>query len=256
MSNLSGYQGIDFDGPSRTVAGALRVRSTPTLCLAVALLACHSGAAAADAPDPHNRVSFAVERSREVVNDQLTAVIGVTHEDADPAKLADRINRDMSWALEIARGRKGVEVKSGGYQTVPIHDPDKRRLRHWRGSQDIILESGDTRAVTDLLGELQARLQLRSIAFGVSPERRRSVEDELIDEALTAFRERAGRVSKTLGASGYGIVQIRVDTGSPGRPVPMRALGRAEVMSMAAPALEAGSSRVQVGANGTIELEF
>ncbi len=241
---------------SGTAAGAARTRSASTLCVAVALLVCHSGAAAAEAPDPRNRVSFAVERSREVANDQLTAVIGVTHEDADPAKLADRINRDMSWALEIARGRKGVEVKSGGYHTVPIQDPDKRRLRHWRGSQDIILESGDPRAVTDLLGELQARLQLRSIAFGVSPERRRSVEDELIDEALTAFRERAGRVSRNLGASGYGIVQIRVDTGPPMRPVPMRALGRAEAMSMAAPALEAGSSRVQVGANGTIELEF
>ena len=147
-------------------------------------------------------------------------------------------------------------MKSGGYHTVPIQDPGKRRLRHWRGSQDIILESGDPQAVTDLLGELQARLQLRSIAFGVSPARRRSVEDELIDEALSAFRERAGRVSRKLGASGYGIVQIHVDTGRPGRPVPMRAFGRAEAASMAAPALEAGSSRVQVGANGTIELEF
>ena len=66
--------------------------------------------------------------------------------------------------------------------------------------------------------------------------------------------EQAGRA--LVGASGYGIVQIRVDTGPPMRPVPMRALGRAEATSMAAPALEAGSSRVQVGANGTIELEF
>ena len=227
-----------------------------TLCVVVALLGCDSGMAAADAPDPRNRVSFGVERSREVANDQLTAVIGVTHEDSDPAKVADRINRDMGWALEIARGREGVKVKSGGYQTVPIQDREKRKLRHWRGSQDIILESGDTKAVTDLLGELQARLQLRSIAFGVSPEHRRTVEDELIDAALTAFRERAGRVSQRLGASGYGIVQIGVDTGSPGRPFVMRALGGAEAMAVAPPALEAGSTRVQVRAHGSIELEF
>lgn len=256
MSDLAETAVTDAVGRPTTAAETARGRWAWALCLVLFLAACHSGAATADAPDPRNRVNFAVQRAREVANDQVTATIGVTHEDADPAKLADRINRDMSWALEIARSRTAVKVKSGGYQTQPIHDREKGRVRHWRGSQDIVLESTDTQAVTDLLGELQARLQLRSIAFGVSDERRRGVEDELIDEVLSAFRERSERVRKRLGASGYGIVKIHLGTGSPPTPRPMRALAHAEATTVAAPAFEAGSSRVHAVADGMIELEF
>jgi predicted secreted protein len=114
-----------------------------------------SVAGADEADEARNRVSFEVERSRDVVNDWIRAVVGVTDEDPDPAALADRVNRTMAWALEKARERSGVAVRSGGYRTVPIDR--KGRLRHWRATQDLVLEGGDTSAVSGLVGELQSR---------------------------------------------------------------------------------------------------
>jgi predicted secreted protein len=69
------------------------------------------GAAAAQpfAPDPKNRVSFAVERTREVANDWITAVVGTSDEDSDAARLADRVNKKMNEALAIAKQAKGVD---------------------------------------------------------------------------------------------------------------------------------------------------
>jgi predicted secreted protein len=213
-------------------------------------------AARADADSAKNRVSFGVERSREVENDWVTALVGVTHEDTDPARLADRINQDVSWALGVAKGTEGVRVRTGGYRTHPIEDPKRAVLRRWRGGQDLVLEGADPTVVSALLGQLQERLQLRSLRFSISPERRRAVEAELIDEALAAYRARAQRVSGKLGAKGYELVNLQVDaSGGPPVPVRARAMAMAEA-AVAPPALEGGTSTLSARAHGTIELEF
>jgi predicted secreted protein len=220
----------------------------------IALTAMAATASAADEPDPMNRVSFQVESSRDVANDWIQAVVGITDEDADSARLADRINAGMGRALAAAKAVPAVRVKSGGYATHPVHQDGK--LRRWRASQDLILESADVDAVTRLVGELQSGLQLRSIQFSISPERRRAIEDELIAEALIAFKARAEIVRENLGAKQYEVVSISIDTQGGG---PIRAAFREgavmRAQSVAPPALEGGSSRMAVHVNGTVELE-
>jgi predicted secreted protein len=227
--------------------------------LLLALCTAAAGPAAAEAPElPRNQVSFGVEVTRDVENDWVVARLGVTAEDADPARLADRINQEMAWALGIARGREAVKARSGGYTTLPISEPKTGRLRHWRGSQELLLESGDPKALAALVGELQARLQLEDLAFGVSPERRRLVEEELVDAVLEAFRRRAERMARKLGAKTYTIVSLNVGTSGAPPPMPLRAKGMAMEMdaAMAPPALEGGTSSLGASAHATIELQL
>lgn len=202
--------------------------------------------------EARHRVRFQVESAREVANDWLTAVVGVSAEDVDPAELANRVNRTMAWALEQARAAEGVELQSGGYSTQPVYEDGK--LRRWRAGQDLVLESGDERALIALVGTLQSRLQLRSLRFSVSEETRGRVEEELVAEALGAFRARADLVRRNLQAGGYAIDDISVDAGGQGPPV-MQARFEARAMEMAPPAVESGSSRVTVSVQGTIVLE-
>jgi predicted secreted protein len=214
------------------------------------VLACER-AQAAEADDAP-RVSFHVERSREVENDRVTTVLGVTVEDNDPAQVADRVNRSMTWALERARAAPEVKVRSGSYHTFPI--TDKGKLQRWRARQDLILEAATVEALGDLIGTLQERLQVESMAFSVSDERRREIEQALIAEALAAFRARAEQVRRNLDAAGYEIAELSIDTTGhvrPPRPMVMRGMAAAEA---APPALEAGTSRLQVGVRGTIRL--
>jgi predicted secreted protein len=232
-----------------------RVATCASAFVFAALAIVASVACAGEDADPMHRVSFQVERSREVANDRITAVVGITAEDPDSARLAERINKTMGSALATAKARGGITVKSGGYSTHPVHQDGK--LRRWRASQDLILESSDVQAVTELVGELQGELQLRSIQFSISPERRRAVEDELIAEVLAGFRARADLVREHLGAKHYEIVTISVNTQG-GGPRPVMRMAAMEVASSRAasvPALEGGSSRMVVHVNGTIELE-
>jgi len=204
---------------------------------------------------PQHRVRFQVESTREVDNDWITAVVGITAEDANPAVLADRVNREMTWALEQARSESRVKAKSGGYSTYPIHE--EGRLRRWNASQQLLLEGSDVGAMTALLGTLQERLQLQSFTFSVSEEQRRRVQQELVSEALAAFRARAALVAKGLDASDYSIDDISIETGSPAFPAPMMEARMSMSMkdSVAPPAAAAGTSRVGVTVQGAIVLD-
>lgn len=239
----------------------MRRRAIRGLAASAALWLCAiapQGAARADDScdrcGAQHRARFQVESAREVENDWITAVVGVTAEDANAAALADRINRDMSWALEQARAETKVKARSGAYSTYPVNE--QGRLRRWQASQQLVLEGSDSAAITRLVGALQARLQLVSFQFSVSEERRRKVQEELVGEALAAFRARADLVARGLGASGYALDDVSVETASPGSPVPMmRAQMEAFKAEVAPPAVEAGTSRVSVTVQGSIVLD-
>ena len=227
------------------------------LPLLAASLAPHARAQDEPASSPKRRIEFQVERTREVANDLVTASLRVTHDDADPARLAGRVNGDMTWALDLAKKQAGVEVESGAYYTNPIRE--KERITGWTASQELTLSTHDTPSLTRLVAQLQERLQLTSLQFSVSPERRRSVEDELIAEALTAYGKRADLIQRELGASSHELVYLSVNTSGGNPPVPIR-FGERErgYVSMSAerpePALEPGSSALSVAVSATIEL--
>ena len=209
-------------------------------------------ATAAEAALRYNQVHYQVERSRPVDNDRMQAVLSVTAENDNAARLADQINRTMDAAVRTAKARAGIEVRNGSYRTYPVFDKDK--IRRWRATQELILEGTDFAALGDLIGKLQESLQVISINFSVSTERRAAVEDELIAQALDAFKQRAELVRKQLAAKGYRIVDASLNTGG-GQPVPMMRGLAMEAASVAPPALEAGTSTLTVNVGGVIELQ-
>ena len=108
--------------------------------------------------------------------------------------------------------------------------------------------------ITELVRVLQTRLQLQSVDFSISPGRREAVENELIAEALGAFKARAEMVRQNLGAASYRIVHVGIASdGTVPAPLPIRSMA-AMSEGGAAPALEPGTSTVTVTVDGTLEL--
>ncbi len=210
-------------------------------------------AGAAEAPR-YNQIHFQVERSQPVENDRMHAVLSVTAEDDHSARLADQINRTMDWAVKSAKAVPKIEVRTGAYRTYPVYNKDK--IQRWRGTQELILEGGDFAQLSTLVGQLQERLQVTSVNFSVSSERRRVVEDALISQALDAFKQRANLVRKQLAATAYRIVDVSINTGGGiPTPVPMMRADSFESKSIAAPALQGGTSTMTVNVSGVIELQ-
>jgi len=210
--------------------------------------------AAEPAPPRYNAVTLQADAQREVQNDLLDATLFVAVNDSTPAGVANAVNKSVNDALRLAKDYRGVRVRSGNNQTYPVYSRGNQ-LQGWRGRGEIRTESKDFEAASSLIGKLQSTMQLGGIQFTVSPESRRAVENELIAEAIAAFKARAEIVKSALGGRGYKLQNLNVVSGR-NVPQPRFAMARAAeaAPTVAPPNLEAGISVVTVTANGTIEI--
>ena len=203
----------------------------------------------------YNQVRLQSQQTEAVSNDTMHVIMNTYEEMQDPARLAAKINNDMEWALQQAKQLKAVNISTGSYQTWPI--TRKEVTTGWRGQQDLEMESADTETLSRLVGQLQGRLQIKSMNFTVSDEKRAGVENRLIGAALDAFKQRAGIIGENLKASGFRIVEMNVNT-STQRPPILRPAMMSTMSKEAgdAVAVEGGKSDVSVTVNGTIELQI
>lgn len=215
-------------------------------------LACAPALAQERAESLFNVVNLSAQAEREVANDTITAVLAADAEGADPAALADGVNRAMRDALKVAEGYRNVKARSLNYQTWPVYD--KQRVARWRVRQELRLESRDFAQATELIGRLQSSLVVAGMSVGLSPEARKQAENALIVEALAAFHERAGIVRDAQKAKGYRVKELQVGTGGGMQPR-LFAAQRSAAASVATPSVEPGGSVIQVSVSGSIQLQ-
>lgn len=200
-------------------------------------------------------IDLAAEAGRPAANDMVRASVYSEASGSNPADLARQVNGNIGEALKLIREKKGVTVKSGNQSTYPIYT-QSRKIDGWRMRSELLIESRDFGAVSELLGRLQQmRLAVGDIAQMPSPETRRQVEDEAMREAIRAFQNRAAVVAEQLG-KGWKIKQMHINQGG-GSPVPiMRGARSAMLAAEAAPApIEAGESTITTQISGQIELD-
>lgn len=200
-------------------------------------------------------IDLAAEAGCPAANDMVRASVYSEASGSNPADLARQVNGNIGEALKLIREKKGVTVKSGNQSTYPIYT-QSRKIDGWRMRSELLIESKDFDAVSELLGRLQQmRLAVGDIAQMPSPETRRQVEDEAMREAIRAFQNRAAVVAEQLG-KGWKIKQMHINQGG-GSPVPiMRGARPAMLAADAAPApIEAGESTITTHVTGQIELE-
>jgi len=198
-------------------------------------------------------VDLAAEASRPAANDLARATLYSEASGANPAELARRVNQEISDALKLIRAKVGVTVKSGAQSTYPVYG-EARKIETWRMRSELILESRDQAAMSELIGQLQQkRLAIADLTQLPAPETRRKVEDDTTRDAIDAFRQRAAVVGEQLGKP-WRIKHLSVQQGG-GMPTPMFRGARAMMKAEAAPApMEAGESLLTTTINGQIEL--
>nr|CAA6818216.1 MAG: Unknown protein [uncultured Thiotrichaceae bacterium] len=215
-----------------------------------------SGHSFAAEESSYDRISFAVSAEKEVENDVLTATLFASQTGQNTNELADTVNKDISWAMDIAQQENKIENRTLGYTTNPVYK--NGRVDGWQVRQNIELKSKDSKVLSGMLGQLQQKLRVQSIAYSISTEVRQATEESLISEALASFKNRAAQVQANMERSEYRVVRLDIQTGG-NFPQPMFRGARAEGMMMAdaaptAPNLNAGKQKVKVSVNAQIEL--
>lgn len=198
-------------------------------------------------------LELSVEAQSAAPNDLSRATMFIEASDIKLATLARKVNNTTATALATAKNVASVKVRSGTTQTVPNYSRAGDRIESWRMHSELVLESRDTPALSELIALLQeAGAGLGQLSFTPSAETRRKAEDMAITEAIAAFKARAELASHALGQR-YRIHQLTISTQSSQRPHPLRVMAVKASGTQPAPA-EAGESQIMVTVNGSVEL--
>ncbi len=198
-------------------------------------------------------VDLTAEASLPAANDMVRATVYAEASGSNPAELARRVNQEIAEGLKTIKGKTGVSVKSGRQSTFPVY-AQNQKIESWRMHSELVLESRDAAAVSELLGQLQQmRLAIGSVSQLPAPETRRKVEDEATRDAIGAFRQRAAVVADVLGKP-YKIRHLSIQQSGQIPPMPVMRASRAMAAEAAPPPLEAGESLVTTTVSGQIEL--
>jgi predicted secreted protein len=227
------------------------------ICRAIALCTTLAMPAYAQTAPVVPTIDLSVESSRAAANDLQRSVVFVEASDANLTALTRRVNQAINHGLATAKSATAVKVRSGNSSTWPNYARNTQKIDGWRMRSELMLESRDSAALSELLGKLQGELALGQISFTPSPETRKKAEDEAIIDAIGAFKGRAELAANALGRK-YRIRNFAINANQNFRPpMPMARAAGMSISSESAPppSLETGETQVSVTVTGTIELQ-
>jgi predicted secreted protein len=202
----------------------------------------------------YDHISLSASASEEVAQDQLHVTVYALVESEDAQSSASAVSRRINKALAMLNQQKDMTIQTGSFTTHPVYH--KQTITRWRSRQSIEIKTDKAASLGQLLGQLQQFVQLENIRYEVSDQNRQTVENELIRAALKSFQQRANLITSSLGRETYRIVDMTISTQNH-RPQPMAVRtmsARAE--ASVAPAIQAGTQKVQVTVNGKIEVQL
>ena len=207
----------------------------------------------------HDRIELQASAVQRVNNDEIEAVLFIEKTAANPKTLSQQINPIIKAALEKAKAYPDVKLMTANQNTNPNYDYKTNRISSWSTRSELRLESTDFEAAGELIGALQdAGIQVSNIAFKVSDAQRQKVENDMITQVTDSFKQRAEVVKKSWGAADYKLVKLSIksNTNVPDTPYYGDAVATAsmEVDASAAAPLSGGDQRVEMVAQGAIEL--
>lgn len=233
----------------------MRLATLAPLCIGLSLAFSAHNVLAEDAR--YNQIALRAEVQKAVSHDTLQVRLYAEEQNQDAGKLAARITERLNKALDSARQTEGVSVSSGNRSSQPVYDEKRENIIAWRERGEILLESTDFASLSTLTGNLMGELNLGDMQFSLSPESRRSTEDELIREAIEAFKARADIATRSLGGTDYKIVNLNLNSQFMQPPIyrgaKMAMMADAE---SASPSVEGGQADVSVSADGVIEINL
>lgn len=197
------------------------------------------------------QLTLSAQASAEVAQDTVKITLASELVGASQAVVAANLSKALDSVMKQAKANPKIRASSGNYRVWPV-DGKNGKISNWHGRGEVILESADFTAASDLAGELSDRASIVNLAFFVSPRARAKQEQALLTQAAQAFRDRAQAATAAFGFSSYDVRTIDLNgAGASFQPT-------ARMMSMAADKssapLEGGIETVTVSVHGSIFL--
>lgn len=238
-----------------------RLAAVFALALAAALAVPQIAAAQARDRDPladATLLNLSESAERDVTPDTMRARLMAQASAEDATAAQNTVNAAMTKALAMVR-TLGLEVETGGYNTFQDNPPRPASLPAgtkppapvWRAQQSLTITATDNDKLLAVVGELQKEgLLLQELGFAVSRAQQRSLQDDMMTEALQRLTARAEKAAAALGLQFDGWHRVGVNGGTAPRPMMKAAMATTMRQDFAPPAAAAGEQTLSVNVDG------
>lgn len=230
--------------------------------LSLALLAFSfvlSARADANAAQPNNVIAFNVEAERQIERDLMQVNLFYQSEGKNLSELNKTVNARLNKAIGIAKQYPAVAIQGNTRNTMVQYD-GKGKQSGWLARVELMLESKDSQALSDVINALDDTLAIENISASVSDEKLTHVENELTQAVLEKFKNKALLIQNTLQMKNYRVMDLNISAANEHNyarvyyePTAKSALTLSESASNAVP-LENGKETVRMRVKGRIEL--
>ena len=230
--------------------------------LSLALLAFSfvlSARADANVAQPNNVIAFNVETERQIERDLMQVNLFYQSEGKNLSELNKTVNTRLNKAIGIAKQYPAVAIQGNTRNTMVQYD-GKGKQSGWLARVELMLESKDSQALSDVINALNDTLAIENISASVSDEKLTHVENELTQAVLEKFKNKALLIQNTLQMKNYRVMDLNISAANEHNYAPVyyeptakSALTLSESASNAVP-LENGKETVRMRVEGRIEL--
>ena len=230
--------------------------------LSLALLAFSfvlSARADANAAQPNNVIAFNVEAERQIERDLMQVNLFYQSEGKNLSELNKTVNARLNKAIGIAKQYPAGAIQGNTRNTMVQYD-GKGKQSGWLARVELMLESKDSQALSDVINALNDTLAIENISASVSDEKLTHVENELTQAVLEKFKNKALLIQNTLQMKNYRVMDLNISAANEHNYAPVyyeptakSALTLSESASNAVP-LENGKETVRMRVEGRIEL--
>ncbi|MEI6548270.1 MAG: SIMPL domain-containing protein [Burkholderiales bacterium] len=215
-------------------------------------------AMAASTPTSTPTLQLDAMASATIANDEMVVVLAVERDGQQIATLNEAVVSQLNAAIAEARRVDGVRARLGSLSTYP-NVTREGKPNGWKVRGELVLASRMLEQLSQLTGRLAEKMQLASVSFQLSSERRRTEENRLLSEAAKSFQNKATQAATAFGFKSYQIRELSLRPGGNFQPRPVYMSRSAEAMPMAASApppvpTDGGESEVVVSVSGTVDL--
>ncbi|AKO45147.1 SIMPL domain-containing protein [[Haemophilus] ducreyi] len=232
------------------------------ICLILPLMVTSITATANQMPanPPKTVFEFSTEINRTIEKDVMQAVVYSRKTGKQLPDLKKSVSLHLNKVIDNAKKQSDIELEANGVRNFVNYD-NNNKPDGWVAEGQVYLKSKNFEALAKVLEQLDSEVAISDIYFNVSPEKAKTLENEMILDVLKQFKHKAEVVQAGLNAKNYVLTDVKLDT-------PNGNLDQFEVRSFAMMArsvrpasakeelsLEPGKATLSARASGKVQFE-
>lgn len=211
---------------------------------------------AQDKKDPELPVlNLDAQAYTEVDQDTVIITLQASYQSSEQNVVTKELSETVAAVLQEIKKQEKVKVSSGNYFVRPQHNKEGV-VTAWQGQSQLLLESTDMVAASELAAQYQDKMPVSNVTFTVSKKARYQAEQQLMADVVEAFNQRAQTMATALNYGHFEIKNIQLGGSGAIYRSPKTYNESAFMRSVAADAIpiESGTEDITLSLNGAIYL--